>query len=186
MSALWVGQELFTGSSLIKWNTLNDFETNENIQADIDKPLQLKPWFRMVPQLHFTRQEQDLLDRLVTREVALYWAEWEKMYTADNDDGRRKAVASILDSAGTRYLELLNREFGNLRLDMIGQVYDGKGFAVKWKYPFGTNLYIVSVAQEGSIKNKEWLENVGELGREHDHPRGCCAEALVFVLWLGE
>jgi len=186
VSALWVGQELFTGSSPIKWNTLNDFETNENIQADIDKPLQLKPWFRMVPQLHFTRQEQDLLDRLVTREVALYWAEWEKMYTADNDDARRKAVTSIVNSVSNRYLKVLNRETGNPRPDMISQAYDGKSFAVKRNYPFCTNLYIFSGAQKGSIKDNEGLENVGELGREHVDLRGCCVETLVFVLCLGE
>ena len=66
LAALWTGDHLFTGSSLIRWGSMGKLEIPSSVRIN------LHAWYRNVRQSRFTQEEQEMLNTFIRSQIEYY------------------------------------------------------------------------------------------------------------------
>ena len=179
LSALYTNGKLTTGATLAKFGTeIHELELIFNGAIAT-----LESNHRERRQARFNEKEQILLNKLMNRAVDFLQKrnrDSKRMWSSVDADTRKASAASFMIGAFKKIVPpcLLDKPDSQL-----GQAYVGKNLLPKAACPFCETVYRYFVVNAGGPKDDGYWQSLPELSRQADK-RGCCAEALTFVLGL--
>lgn len=178
MAALFTKGKLTTGATLAKFGPeIHELEVTSNgVVATLESN------HRERRQARFNGKEQKLLNGLMNPAVEYLKDQRKKLDKEWSGDAemRKTGAATYMIGATEKILPPCLHKISH---SQVGQAYIGKNLLPKAACPFCETVYRYFVVHAGGPKDDNYWKSLPELSRQTDK-RGCCAEALTFVLGL--